>query len=610
MTFATSDWIVVFLYFVVTLALGFGFARRAGGGLADYFLAGRRAPWWLAGTGMVATTFAADTPLWVAGQVAQHGIAGNWLWWSQAAGGMLTVFFFARLWSRAGVLTDVEFLELRYDGNLRHALRIFKSAYFGLFLNCIIIAWVNLAMLKILRILLPGANAELILCVLAASVTLYVMFAGLWGVAAADMFQFSVAMIGCVILAIFALQAPALQSGGGLEGMLPKQAFSFLPDFSGSAVQPSGTGASDAGQSGGFHLSFLAFAAFVFVQWWSAWYPGAEPGGGGYVAQRIMSARSEREGLLSALWFVVANYCLRSWPWIIAGLAAAALYSKLPPGQSEEGFVYLMRDVLPAPLGGLLFAAFLGAYMSTLSTQLNWGGSYLINDFYRPYLAKERSQEHYVLVSRWTAPFLVVPALLVTFFVLQTIHGAWAFLIEVGAGTGFVLIVRWYWWRVNAAAEFASLVGSALLAVAIKFLLPWALPGNALVAKMAEFPYSLYVLTAGNIVITLAVVFLSRRPSADSLVRFFLRALPPGPGWRYVEELCREKGIAVPPRTGHLGRQTLGWMAGTALVYCLLFGIGAVLFGRWELAAVLLLGAVFSALATWRIVHLEFAGER
>ena len=626
MGFAAADWWVVAFYFVVTLVLGFAFSRRAGAGLSEYFLAGRRAPWWLAGTGMVATTFAADTPLWVAGQVAQHGIAGNWLWWSQAAGGMLTVFFFARLWRRAGVLTDVEFLHLRYDDRsvlpaalqrttwltwlrpvlLKDALRGFKAIYFGVILNCIIIGWVNLAMLKILRILLPGAPAELILCLLAGSVTLYVVLAGLWGVALADVFQFTVAMVGCIVLAIFAVRSPALQAKGGLAGALPAEAFNFLPTLS-ATLPDAGTAIGSGVASAGYHLSILAFLAFAGVQWWSAWYPGAEPGGGGYIAQRIMSARSEKDGLLSTLWFVLANYCLRSWPWIVAGLAAAALYPGLPAESAEDGFVFLMRDVLPTPMRGLLFAAFLGAYMSTLSTQLNWGGSYLVNDFYRPYILSNRSETHYLRIARASAPILVVPALLVTFYVLATIHGAWAFLIEFGAGTGFVLILRWYWWRINATAELASMIASGAIVLVLKLLLPLLFPGNALLAQMSIFPSSLFVITFGNIAITLAVVYFSRPSSLQSRLAFYRKVRPAGPGWRMVaaEVQAEGDGTELPP-AGSLLRSALGWAAGLALVYSLMFGLGAMILGKTDQALTLFGLALVSGTVTVFVLRAEF----
>ncbi len=624
MGFAAADWWVVGLYFLVTLALGFAFTKRAGSGITEYFLAGRRAPWWLAGTGMVATTFAADTPLWVAGQVAKYGIAGNWLWWSQAAGGMLTLFFFARLWRRAGVLTDVELLDLRYDDRallpawlgahprlsalrevrLKDALRVFKSVYFGLVLNCIIIAWVNLAMLKILRILLPGVSPELLLCVIAATVTLYVMLAGLWGLSAADVFQFTIAMTGCIVLAVLAVRSPELQTKGGLLRALPADAYSFLPRFE----TPTTTADVVAAARGvGFQLSVLAFVAFAGVQWWSAWYPGAEPGGGGYIAQRIMSARSEREGMLAVLWFVIANYCVRSWPWIVAGLAAAALYAHLPTDQVEDGFVLLMRDVLPTPMRGLLFAAFLGAYMSTLSTQLNWGGSYLVNDFYKPFLNRNRTEAHYVAVSRASAPLLVVPALLVTFFLLKTISGAWEFLIEFGAGTGFVLILRWYWWRINATAEFASMITSGALVLLLKWAAPLLFPESGLIKTLGTFPYSLFVITGGNILVTLCVVFLSTPSSPESRRVFFERVRPTGPGWRRVAAELGHETSGMPGDS--LLRSFLGWALGIVLVYALLFAVGSLILGRSYHAWALLGVAVVAAAGVFWVIRREFQGR-
>ena len=381
MEFTWLDILLIVIYFIITFTLGLSFSSRAGKGLGEYFLAGRSAPWWIAGTGMVATTFAADTPLWVSGQVANLGVAGNWLWWGMAAGAMLTVFFFARLWRRAGVLTDLELIQIRYSGPLVGFLRGFKSIYYGLFLNCIIIAWVNLAMLKVFKVTLGPelATGALLFCALATMV--YVTFAGLWGVAVADAFQFSVAMIGAILLAFLAANHETVQAAGGIRAALPDHVFSFFPDFNSFLGLGEGPG-----QTGVFRIPFIVFLAFAGVQWWAAWYPGAEPGGGGYIAQRIMSAKDERHGVLATLWFVVANYCLRTWPWVLAALAALILFPELPAALKEEGYVYLMRDVLPSPLKGLMLAAFVGAYMSTISTQLNWGGSYLINDLYKEFV--------------------------------------------------------------------------------------------------------------------------------------------------------------------------------------------------------------------------------
>ena len=397
------DWAVVVVVLVLTVGLAAVFARRASRSTDEFFATGRQMPWWLAGTSMVATTFAADTPLAVAELVAQSGVAGNWLWWYAALGGMLTVFFFARLWQRSGVLTDVELVELRYDGRAAAALRGVKAVYFGLFANAVVVGWVVLAMATVFRVLFPDLTvfgrtefAVLGLEMDAATVSVgglmllvgaYSLVSGLWGIAVTDAFQFGLAMLGSVALAWFALDLPAVGGVAGLKAQLPAEAFRFTPVL-GNPVEGAATLA----------LSGVAFAAYLGVQWWASWYPGAEPGGGGYIAQRMLATRSEADSVFAMLWFTVAHYCVRPWPWIVVGLAALVLYPGLEnPG---EGYVLVMRDALPAGLLGLLFAAFLAAFMSTISTQLNWGTSYLVNDLYRRFMASGRGRSATTSSSR------------------------------------------------------------------------------------------------------------------------------------------------------------------------------------------------------------------
>ena len=365
MTLALSDWLIIALYFVVSAAIGLAYTRRAGQSLADYFVTGRSLPWWLAGTSMVATTFAADTPLAVAGLVAKYGVAGNWLWWNGAISGILTVFFFSRLWRRAGVLTDVEFAELRYGGRPAAALRGFRGLYLALPINLIIMGWVTRAMVTILGITLD-INPWVAAIVLFGITALYSVLAGLWGVIVTDVFQFVVAMGGSILLAVLAVEWI-----GGLDSLVDQSARHFGSAEAAFSVLPPTEQA---------WLPLSTLLVFLAVQWWAAWYPGAEPGGGGYVVQRILSAKDERHGLLATLWFNIAHYALRPWPWILVGLVAAIRYPDL--ANPEEGYVRVMVDVLPSPFKGLMLAAFAAAYMSTISTHLNWGASYLVNDVY------------------------------------------------------------------------------------------------------------------------------------------------------------------------------------------------------------------------------------
>jgi len=364
------DGVLIAAYFVFSLGIALYYYRRAGKDTSEFFLSGRSMPWWLAGTSMVATTFAADTPLAVSELVAYNGIAGNWLWWNFALGGVLTVFFFARLWRRSGVLTDVEFVELRYSGPAAAWLRGIKAVYFGLLMNVIIIGWVSLAMETVIDVLFPGLtlfgrasftllgiemSASLVLVgLLVLLVGVYSLISGLWGVAVTDLFQFVLAMVGTTLLAIFALDLPEVGGLAGLKARLPETTFRMLPTI-GEAVQGAGVLA----------LSAAAFAAYVGVQWWASWYPGAEPGGGGYIAQRMLGAKDERHAVFSVLWFNIAHYCLRPWPWILTALVALVLFPDEPP---RAAYVLVMRDTLPPGLLGLLFAAFLAAFMSTVST--------------------------------------------------------------------------------------------------------------------------------------------------------------------------------------------------------------------------------------------------
>ena len=623
MTFTTGDIIVIAVYFLITFALGLSLSRRAGSGLTEFFLSGRSAPWWLAGTGMVATTFAADTPLWVAGQVGQFGIAANWLWWCAAAGGMLTVFFFAGLWRRARVLTDLELIELRYSGPVMKFLRGFKAVYFGLLLNCIIIGWVNLAMLRIFKIILPPSIDPMTALIACAVITaLYVAFSGLWGVALADTFQFIIAMIGAIVLAVLAVKMDKIAGAGGLQAVLPDFVFNFLPSFdtwlppdpamaAKAASAPAAKASAGAAQV--YKMPALNFIAYAGVLWWASWYPGAEPGGGGYIAQRIMSARDERHGTLATLWFVVAHFCIRSWPWIIAGLAALVLFPALVGGKKEDGYVMLMRDVLPAPLGGLMFAAFMGAYMSTISTQLNWGGSYLVNDLYRRFIKPDESERHYILVSRLTIVILISVALLVTAFVLDSIHGAWAFILEFSAGMGFVLILRWYWWRLNAISELVSMVAPFVLGLLIRFVLTPLFAAHAPeLLFLTKFPVSVFIIVAFTITATLIATYLSAPTDMEKLKAFYRRVLPAGPGWNFVRAECaRDAGTASEGRAtakDRLGPKFLGWIAGTTLVYGLIFGLGSIILERYTLALGLLGLCSACVIVLYYVIRRTFAG--
>ena len=563
MTLTALDWSIVAGYFLVSLAIGLYYSRRASKSVGEYFLSGRDLPWWLAGTSMVATTFAADTPLAVAGFVARDGIAGNWIWWNAALGSMLTVFFFARLWRRAGIMTDVEFAELRYAGRPAAILRGFRALYLGWPINCVIIGWVNLAMAKILAVTMGWDRLTAVLASLAIT-GFYSALSGLWGVVVTDFFQFAFAMAGTTALAWFALQAPGVGGISGLLEKLPASTFEFVPRIGAASDVPGGTLA----------LPLASFFAFIGVQWWASWYPGQEPGGGGYIAQRMMSARDERHSFFATLWFTIAHYCLRPWPWILVGLASLILYPGL--ADKEAGYVMVMRDFLPPGWRGVLIAAFFAAYMSTISTQLNWGTSYIVNDFYRRFVRTDGTEQHYVWVSRVATIITMILGAVVTFY-LDSIRQAWEFVLESGAGIGLVLILRWYWWRVNAWSEIAAMVAPALGFLYLRTF------------TSIVFPYTLLYLVAWTTACWVIVTFVTAPEPDSHLVAFYRRVRPGGPGWG---PIARKAG--GPPAEA-IGGLVVDWVAGWILVYAVLFGIGSVVLGS---IATALACFVVAALAT------------
>src|SRR5712671_4554958 len=460
MKLTALDWTIVGAYFLFNLAVGFYYKARAAKSTGEFFLGGRNVPWWLAGTSMVATTFAADTPLAVTGMVARNGIAGNWLWWNFVASGMLTVFVYARLWRRAGVMTDVEFAELRYAGRPAAFLRGFRALYLGIPINCIILGWVNLAMVKILMLILGVNKLEALGVVLGMIVitSLISTLAGLWGVLVTDLFQFVIKMSMVIVLAVAAVAAV-----GGIDQMKLKLA--EIDRARGLASGGAGSVLSFVPDLNSAWMPMLTFLVYISVVWWATWYPGAEPGGGGYVAQRMFSAKDERHSLLATLWFNIAHFALRPWPWILVGLASIILYPNLQ--DKESGYVMVMIDHLPASLRGLMVAAFAAAFMSTIGTQLNWGASYLVNDFYRRFLRPSESERRYVAVSQWATVLLTIISAVATFY-MDSITGAWQLLIGIGAGTGTVLILRWYWWRINAWSEISAMTSAFIVSTLLR----------------------------------------------------------------------------------------------------------------------------------------------
>jgi SSS family solute:Na+ symporter len=577
MNLTPIDWAIVAAYFALSTGIGLYFTKRGGASLAQYFISGRSAPWWLAGASMVATTFAADTPLLVTGLVAAKGVAGNWLWWNMVMSGMLTVFFFARLWRRADVMTDVEFSEVRYSGRPAAFLRGFRALYLAIPINLIIIGWVTRAMIKILTISL-GVKPYVAVGICFAVTVCYAVAAGLWAVLWTDLVQFIIKMTAVIVLAIFSVRAV-----GGIDAMKLKLAAHFGSESAALSVLPVSAGPHGVTAYGWMPL--LALSSFLFVQWWATWYPGAEPGGGGYVAQRIFAARSERDGVLATLFFQIAHYALRPWPWIVTGLATVILYPTLQ--DKESGYVHAFVDLLPTPWRGFMLAGFAAAYMSTIGTQLNWGASYLVNDFYKRFIRTQASEHHYVSVSRVATILLFAGSIFVT-RELSSIEQAWKFLIALGAGTGLVYIVRWYWWRVNAWSEISAMTVSFITAVVVlRVVPPRFAPGD----PNADAWVMLLTVTVTTVA-WLAVTWLTPAETPAVLESFYRRVRPGGPGWYRVAEAA---GYGREPLS--VGRLAwVNWIAGIVAAYSCLFGIGKLIFGPAS-AGFALLGLAAAAFA-------------
>jgi SSS family solute:Na+ symporter len=570
-TITPLDWAIVAAYFLFCTGVGLFFTRRGGQSLDQYFLSGRQVPWWLAGTAMVATTFAADTPLVVTALVATKGVAGNWLWWNFVMSGMLTVFFFARLWRRAEVMTDAELAEVRYGGRPAAFLRGFRALYLAIPINLIILGWVTRAMIKILTISLGlrdltiagmTVSGEVIAVGICFAITaVYAVAAGMWAVLWTDLVQFVIKMSAVIVLAVYAVRAV-----GGIDVMKIKLVQHFGSETAALSVLP--VSATASGLHAYAWMPLLTLGVYLSVQWWAAWYPGAEPGGGGYIAQRIFSARSEREGVLATLFFQIAHYALRPWPWIVTGLATVILYPNLQ--DREAGYVQAFVDLLPTPWRGFMLAGFAAAYMSTVATHLNWGASYLVNDFYKRFVKRDASQAHYVAVSRAATVLLFLGSIAVT-SQLSSVEKAWELLLALGAGTGLVLILRWYWWRINAWSEISATVASFVIS-----LLGFAFIKPRFAANDPNATATVMLVTvACSTAVWLAVTFLTR-PEPDAVLdAFYRRVRPGGPGWATVSTRLGFGREAIPG--GALA--WTNWIAGIVAVYATLFGIGKVIFG-------------------------------
>ena len=558
MQLASIDWVVIVICLAAAFAPAVFFARRASTGTDEFFASGRSAPWWLIGTSMVATTFSTDTPNLVTDFVRTGGVSQNWQWWAFLLTGMMTVFFYARMWRRSGVLTDLEFYELRYSGRSAAFVRGFRAVYLGLFFNCAIMASVTLAAVKIANVMLGWSRLQtVIVCGLICIV--FSAMAGLWGVLASDLIQFAIAMVGVFAAAYVALSQPEVGGLSGLVSNIDPSTLRLLPDFS----------------NWGLTLSVLIVP--LTIQWWSVWYPGAEPGGGSYIAQRMLAAKDEKNAMAATLWFNIAHYALRPWPWIIVALCSILVFPSLSdiqtalPHVSDElignDLAYpAMLTLLPAGLLGLLVASLLSAYVSTMSTHLNWGCSYLVHDLYRRFLNPDASERHLVWLSRvMTAVLMVVSG--ATVFLLSTAGEAFQLLLSIGAGTGLIYLLRWFWWRITAWSEIAAMASSFIIALSL------------FVARKVGLDMSSHAALVWTVALTtvvwVVVTFATKPTDTETLRRFYRKVRPAGRGWAKIVGPEEAGG----PRDS-LSLAFLGWVFGCTFVYSGLFGAGAMLYGH------------------------------
>ena len=580
MQLTTFDWAIVLALTILSFVPALVLARRAGSSTTEFFTSGRSAPWWLVGVSMVATTFSTDTPNLVTNLVREHGVANNWVWWAFLLTGMMTVFFYARLWRRSGVLTDLEFYEIRYSGKAASLVRGFRAVYLGLVFNCFIMATVNLAAVKIANVVLGWPMGQ----TLAICAVLNIAFAatsGLWGVLVTDFIQFGIAMAGSFAAAYFALQQPEV---GGLANLIARTdaaTLALLPDF------------------GDWSLTLTVLIIPLTIQWWSVWYPGAEPGGGSYIAQRMLAARTENDALKGTLFFNFAHYALRPWPWIIVALASMIVYPQLSdiqtafpnmdPALLGHDIAYpAMLKFLPVGFLGLMVAGMLAAYVSTLSTHLNWGTSYLVNDFYRRFLQPGLEEREYVRMGRIVTALLMIVAALLT-YVLDTARESFELLLSIGAGTGLLYLLRWFWWRVNAWSEVSAMAAS--FAVSLGLFI--ARKNGLEMASHVSLIWTVAITTLVWITVTLVTAPDDRK----RLLEFYRLVRPAGPGW---ESIRAESGL--PPSPDSIAQSLLGWILGCLFVYAALFGAGSYIYGRTSQALMWTVVFVVSAAGLWRLL--------
>ena len=597
------DWVIVAASLLICFVPALFFGKRAGQSTSEFFVSGRAVPWWLAGLSMVATTFSSDTPNLVTDIVRRNGVAGNWVWWAFVLTGVSTVFFYARLWRRSGVMTDLEFYEIRYSGKAAGVVRGFRAVYLGLLFNCMIMATVNLAACKIAGVLFGFERWQTLAFVGALNVV-FATHSGLWGVLVIDMIQFFIKMTAVIAAAYFAVTLPQV---GGLSGLVTKLSatpgpnginyLNILPDFTNN-----------------WDIAVAVFVMPIAVQWWAVWYPGAEPGGGSYIAQRMLASKSERDALGAVLFFNVAHYVLRPWPWILTALASIIVYPNLSDIQAafpnldptlighDIAFPAMLK-FMPVGFIGLMVGGLIAANSSTILTHLNWGASYLVHDFYRQFMKKDASEKHYVMVGRLATVLLFVLSSALV-FVLDSAKDAFDVILQIGAGTGLLYLVRWFWWRVNAWCEVAAMVSSFAISLSLLILAKNGIHFSTHVALLMTIAFTT--------VCWVTTAFVGPTTDRQVLIDFYTKVRPFGPGWKKVQkDAGLVDGWGGPRAAGdNIPLALLGWVAGCTMIWSALFTVGNFLYGRTSTATFLLATFVVSGSALIYVVQRLWSGSK
>ncbi len=636
-TMQIEDWVVLILGVSICFIPALFFAKRAGQSTSEFFASGRSVPWWLAGISMVATTFASDTPNFVTDVVRQKGVAGNWVWWALTLTGVATVFFYAKLWRRSNVLTDLEFYEIRYSGKSARIVRGFRAVYLGFFFNCFIMGNVNLAAIKIANILF-GLPAWQTLVLVGVLDLIFAMYSGLWGALVIDFLQFGIMMTGIVAMAYFAVNhelvgglQPMLQKVGEMQGPHGIHYLNMLPDFSNN-----------------WDIAVAIFIIPIAVQWWAVWYPGAEPGGGSYIAQRMLASKSEKDALGGTLFFNIAHYVLRPWPWILVALASLVVFPNLE--SIGEVFPHVdkklighdiaypaMMSLLPAGFFGLMVAALLSANSSTILTHLNWGASYCVHDFYRIFVAPGKSEKHYVMVARFATLLIFLTSCALALFVLESAKQGFDILMQIGAGTGLLYLVRWFWWRINAWSEIIAMVVSFLVSLtfvvgdklawwcgsltAAATKMKFAVSGDIAPQEMAQlvgakwlemFGHQILVLeTHHRLIITVIITtvcwvlaaYVGPKTDMETLIAFYRKVKPAGWGWEPVRKAAGMSREELESTGDRIPMSLLGWSCGCAMIWSSLFLVGNILYGRVGYSALCAVVFVCTGFVVIRVVN-------